>query len=96
MPAFTIMTIQEKMVLSLVDNIKDRVAIDLLRINGGDFISLDKRLLSLYLVKHKLTRVAMFDVNQNSIHASEFFIPSVSNGHPWQFPSTDDCYFRCN
>ncbi|MCZ2339920.1 MAG: hypothetical protein LC127_17375 [Chitinophagales bacterium] len=62
----------EKMVLSLVDNIKDRVAIDLLRINGGDFISLDKRLLSLYLVKHKLTRVAMFDVNQNSIHASEF------------------------
>ncbi len=62
----------EKMVLSLVDNIKDRVAIDLLRINGGDFISLDKRLLSLYLVKHRLTRVAMFDVNQNSIHASEF------------------------
>jgi hypothetical protein len=62
----------EKMVLSLIDNIKDRVSIDLLRINGDDFNYFDKRLLSLYLVKHKLTSVAMFDVNRTSIHASEF------------------------
>ncbi|MFZ1750597.1 MAG: TonB-dependent receptor [Saprospiraceae bacterium] len=62
----------EKMVLSLVDNIKDRVSIDLLRINGGDFDYLDQRLLTLYLVKHNLTSVAMFDTNRRSIHASEF------------------------
>lgn len=62
----------EKMVRSLVDNIKDRVSIDLLRINGDDFNYFDKRLLSLYLVSHKLTSVAMFDVNRTSIHASEF------------------------
>lgn len=62
----------EKMVRSLIDNIKDRVSIDLLRINGNDFINLDKRLLSLYLIKHKMTTVTMFDTNRNSIHASEF------------------------
>ncbi len=62
----------EKMVHSLVNNIKDRVSIDLLRINGEDFNYFDKRLISLYLVKHKLTAVAMFDVNKSSIHASEF------------------------
>ena len=62
----------EKMVRSLVDNIKDRVSIDLLRINGEDFNFFDKRLISLYLVKHKLTSVTMFDVHKKSIHASEF------------------------
>ena len=62
----------EKMVRSLVDNIKDRVSIDLLRINGDDFEYFDKRLLSLYLVKHKLTNVAMFDQYKSGIHASEF------------------------
>jgi hypothetical protein len=62
----------EKMVRSLVDNIKDRVTIDLLRINGQDFEYFDKRLLSLYLVKHKLSNVSMFDINKQSIHASEF------------------------
>ncbi|MFZ1704991.1 MAG: TonB-dependent receptor [Saprospiraceae bacterium] len=62
----------EKMVRSLVDNIKDRVSIDLLRINGEDFQYFDKRLISLYLIKHKLTKVAMFDIDKNSIHPSEF------------------------
>lgn len=62
----------EKMVRSLVDGIKDRVSIDLLRINGEDFTYFDKRLLSLYLVKHKLSTVTMFNVDKNSIHASEF------------------------
>jgi len=62
----------EKMVMSLVDNIKDRVSIDLLRINGQSFNYFDNRLVSLYLVKHKLTSVAMFDIKSRSIHASEF------------------------
>ena len=62
----------EKMVRSLVDNIKDRVSIDLLRINGDNFSYFDKRLISLYLIKHSLTRVTMFDTNKESIHPSEF------------------------
>lgn len=62
----------EKMVRSLVDNIKDRVAVDLLRINGEDFDYFDKRLLSLYLVKHNLSVVSMFDISMQSIHSSEF------------------------
>ncbi len=66
----------EKMVRSLVDNIKDRVSIDLLRIYGEDFEYFDRRLLSLYLIKHKLTSVAMFDIHKSSIHASEFLYKS--------------------
>lgn len=62
----------EKMVRSLVDNIKDRVNIDLLRINGNDFEYFDKRLISLYLIKHNLTTVTFFDKHKESIHASEF------------------------
>ena len=62
----------EKMVRSLVDNIKDRVNIDLLRINGEDFNYFDKRLISLYLIKHNLTTVTFFDRNKESVHASEF------------------------
>jgi hypothetical protein len=62
----------EKMVRSLVDNIKDRVSIDLLRINGENFNYFDRRILSLYLVKHRLTMVSMFDVTKNGIHPSEF------------------------
>ncbi len=62
----------EQMVQSLVDNIKDRVSIDLLRISGEDFNYIDKRLISLYLVKHKLSVVSMFDLNKSGIHASEF------------------------
>jgi hypothetical protein len=62
----------EKMVVSLLDNIKDRVSIDLLRIQGAHFDYFDKRLLSLYLVKNKLSSVAMFDTSNHCIHPSEF------------------------
>lgn len=62
----------EKMVRSLIDGIKDRVAVDLLRISGPDFEDFDNRMLALYLVKHKLTTVTMFDHKGRPIHASEF------------------------
>lgn len=62
----------EKMVRSLIDGIKDRVSVDLLRITGPDFEDFDNRLLALYLVKHKLTTVTMFDGNAKPIHPSEF------------------------
>lgn len=62
----------EKFVRSLQDGIKGRVMIDLLRLTGPSFTHIDNRLLSLYLVKHGLTEVTIFDEKGNSIHASEF------------------------
>ncbi|MBK9256299.1 MAG: TonB-dependent receptor [Saprospiraceae bacterium] len=69
---FYYMNEPEKMVRSLIDGIKDRVSVDLLRITGPDFDQFDRRLFSLYLVKHKLTSVTLFDETGQSIHASEF------------------------
>lgn len=62
----------EKFVVSLVDGLQGRVSIDMVRLTGEDFIDLDNRLLSLYLVKHGLTEVTMFNNNKKPIHASEF------------------------
>jgi len=62
----------EKMVRSLGDNLKDRVSVDLLRIQGDCFSFFDHKLLALYLIKHRLTNVTMFDPRGKSIHASEF------------------------
>ena len=57
---------------SLMDNLHGRVAIDMIRITGPEFESLDNRWLSLMLVKHGLTEVAMFGPDGRNIHASEF------------------------
>lgn len=62
----------EVMLQSLMDNLKGRVKIDMLRLTGPDFTHLDNRLLSLWLVKNGLTEVAMFDHKGNNVHASEF------------------------
>lgn len=59
-------------VQSLVDGISDRVDIDMLRLEGPDFDSLDNRLLTLYAVKYGLTDVAIFSKEKKSVHASEF------------------------
>ena len=61
----------ENLIASLIDGIKDRVSIDFVRLTGPDFKDVDNRLLILYLVKHGLTEVAMFDKEGNSVHASE-------------------------
>jgi len=61
----------EVMIASLIDGIKGRVEIDFVRLTGEDFKDVDNRLLSLYLVKHDLTEVAMFNQNGDSVHASE-------------------------
>lgn len=61
----------EMLIASLIDGIKDRVEIDFVRLTGPDFTEVDNRLLTMYLVKHRLTEVAMFDKEGNSIHASE-------------------------
>lgn len=61
----------EHLIDSLIDGIKDRVSIDFVRLTGPDYQDVDNRLLILYLVKHGLTEVAMFDQLGNSVHASE-------------------------
>jgi len=62
----------EELVVSLMDNLDGRVKIDLLRVTGPNFEKLDNRLLSLYLVKHQMTDVAMFGADGKNVHASEF------------------------
>ncbi|MDW3210261.1 MAG: TonB-dependent receptor [Reichenbachiella sp.] len=52
----------EKLMTSIVDNFsKDRIEIDMFRLEGPAFDGIDNRLMSLQLVKHKLTRAAIFN-----------------------------------
>ncbi len=62
----------EVMLQSLMDNLHGRMAIDMVRITGPDFAELDNRWLSLMLVKHGLSDVAIFGPDGKNIHASEF------------------------
>lgn len=61
----------ELLLQSLLDGLQDRVAIDMVVLNGPDF-SIDNRLLSLWLVKHGLSKFTMFDPSGRGIHPSEF------------------------
>lgn len=61
----------ETLIISLHDGLKGRVAIDMLVLEGPDF-PVDNRLLSLWLVKHGLTDITMFNPAGRSIHPSEF------------------------
>ncbi|MEL6122840.1 MAG: TonB-dependent receptor, partial [Bacteroidota bacterium] len=62
----------ETFIVSLIDGLKSRIQVDLLRTTGDAFAHFDDRLSCLYLVKHDLTEVAMFDHNKVSRHPSEF------------------------
>ena len=62
----------ETMIVSLMDGLHGRVHIDMVRLNGPDFEEVDNKLLSLYLVKHGMTDLAMFGPDGRPIHASEF------------------------
>lgn len=62
----------ETLLVSLLDSLRGRVAIDMVRLTGPDFEHLDNRLLSLWLVKHGLTEVAMFGPDKQNVHGSEF------------------------
>lgn len=62
----------EQFVKSLLDGLKGRISIDMIRLTGGDFTGLDNRLLSLYLVKHGLTDVTVFSEDKTPVHVSEF------------------------
>jgi hypothetical protein len=62
----------EVLIESLIDSLRGRVNIDMIRLTGPDFEQLDNRLLSLYLIKHGLSDVAMFGPDGRNVHASEF------------------------
>lgn len=62
----------EVLVESLLDSLRGRAKIDMIRLTGPDFEHVDNRLLSLMLVKHGLTDVAMFGPDGRNVHASEF------------------------
>lgn len=62
----------EVMLQSLMDSLRGRVKIDLIRLTGPDFAHVDNRLLSLYLIKNKMTDVTMIGADGQTVHASEF------------------------
>jgi hypothetical protein len=62
----------KELLQSLMDSLKGRVKIDMVRLTGPDFKDLDNRLLSLWIVKYGLSEVTMFGADGKSVHASEF------------------------
>lgn len=62
----------EALILSLLDNLRERVKIDMVRLKGPDFQNLDNRLISLWLVKNQLSELAIFGPDGNNLHAGEF------------------------
>ena len=62
----------EVLIHSLIDNLRGRAAIDMVRLVGPDFKNVDNRLICLWMVKHNLTNVAIFGPDGNSKHAGEF------------------------
>jgi Tat protein secretion system quality control protein TatD with DNase activity len=61
----------EELLLSLMDNLRGRVHIDMIRLTGPGFAHIDNRLLSLKLVEFEMTDVAMFGPDGKNLHASE-------------------------
>ncbi len=62
----------EQFVKSLLDGLKSRISIDMVRTKGQAFDHFDNRLISLSLVKNNITEVAIFDNQGVPLHASEF------------------------
>ena len=62
----------EILIESLYDNLEGRIQVDMIRLSGPSFESIDNRWASLMLVKHGLTNVAIFGPDGRNIHASEF------------------------
>ncbi|MDX1684426.1 MAG: TonB-dependent receptor [Saprospiraceae bacterium] len=74
----------DQLVKSLLDDIKDRVVIDMIHIDGPDFKHMDDRMLCLKIVEHGLSEVAIFNDKGRSVHVSEFLYKKsviVVRGH---------------
>lgn len=61
----------EVLLQSLMDHLRDRVSIDLVRLKGPDFAGVDNRLVCLWAVKNGLSEVMMFGPEGMPLHASE-------------------------
>lgn len=62
----------EEFLNSLIDGIsKDRIEIDMFRLDGPDFEHVDNRLMSLKLVRNGMTRVAMFSPEGHMLQPTE-------------------------
>ena len=62
----------EEIIESLCDNLRmDRLEIDMFSISGPDFHHVDNRLMTLKLVKHGLTKVAMFGPDKDVVLPSD-------------------------
>ncbi len=62
----------ELLLRSLLDKLRDRAQIDMVRLEGPDFQTLDGRLLSLWTVKNGLSDIAIFGPDGRPVHAGEF------------------------
>ncbi|MDX2135542.1 MAG: TonB-dependent receptor [Saprospiraceae bacterium] len=62
----------ETLIVSLLDNLRGRVMLDMVRLEGPDFEHVDNRLLCLWAVKHGLSDVTIFSPDRRSVHAGEF------------------------
>lgn len=62
----------EQLIKSLLDNIgPERIEVDMLKMSGPAFGPVDNRLMSLYLVRHKLTNAVMFGPGGDVLQPSE-------------------------
>lgn len=62
----------EKLIRSLLDNVgPERIEVDMLKMSGPAFEHVDNRLMSLYLVRHKLTNAVMFGTAGEVLQPSE-------------------------
>lgn len=70
--AFRYYQTPEQLIQSLMDSLRGRVKVDMIRMTGPAFEAVDNRVLSLLLVKNGLCDVAIFDAKGQNIHPSEF------------------------
>ena len=62
----------QKIILSLYDSLsKAQLEIDMVQMNGKLFKHFDNRLLSLFLVKNKMTEAVIFSPEGNSLQPSD-------------------------
>jgi len=70
--AFYLSSDPEGVLESLLDDLSnDRIEVDMIKFSGPDFERIDNRLMSLHLVKLKLTEAAMFAANKEVLQPSE-------------------------
>ncbi len=70
--AFYLRADPEELIRSLLDNIgPERIEVDMLKMTGPAFAKVDNRLMSLYLVRHRLTNAVMFGPDGEVLQPSE-------------------------